>query len=114
MTDDQELRTYFDPLTNSDRAALERRRDQYREQLEAEGYELAIAEGEHGLFAGVLVIDEEGGRVGFLQPDGTVAWLSGALDGIGALGPAIAQNPTRQLTDELNPDVEGLENADLE
>jgi hypothetical protein len=113
MTDD-DLDTYFDPLTNSDRAALERRLERHRDRLEAEGYELAIADGEHGLFAGVLVIDRDQGRFGFLEPSGEVAWLGGGLGGIGALGTAVAQNPTDRLEEQLDPDVEGLENADIE
>jgi hypothetical protein len=97
MTDDQQLDTYFDPLTQTDREALQARMDRYRDRLEAEGYDVTIADGEHGFFAGVLVIDDQQGRFGFLDPDGSVNWLTGGLGGIGALGSAVAQNPTERL-----------------
>jgi len=110
MTDSSKLRKYFKPLTSADRKALERRIEQYGDQLEAQGYEVTIAHGENGFFAGVLVIDESGGRFGFLEPDGSVSWLSGDLGGIGTLGTAVAQNPT----EELQQEVDGLEDADVE
>lgn len=100
MTDDQPLDTYFEPLTPSDRAQLEERMDQYRDQLEAEGYDVATADGERGFFADVLVIDDERGRFGFLDADGSVRWLTGGLRGVGALGGAVVQNPTEQLYDD--------------
>jgi len=110
MTDSSELRKYFRPLTSTDEQTLERRLEKYREQLEAQGYEVTIAHGENGFFAGVLVIDDAEGRFGFLEADGSVSWLSGDFGGIGALGSAVVQNPT----DELQQEVDGLENADIE
>ncbi|MFC3958629.1 hypothetical protein [Halovivax cerinus] len=104
------LGTYFEQLTMSDRAELETRLERYRDQLEAQGYEATVAEGENGFFAGVLVIDDEGGRFGFLEPDGSVTWIGGDNEGIGALGTAVAQNPT----EELAQDPDGLENVDVE
>ncbi len=105
----KDLRSYFNPLSPNDRRRLERRRDEYRDQLEAQGYDVMIAEGENGLFAGVLVIDDEQGRFGFLEEDGSVSWLGGD-QGIGALGSAVAQTPT----EELEQEVEGLEHVDVE
>lgn len=99
MTDDPPLETYFDPLTPGDRAQLEERMERYRDQLEAEGYDVAIADGEHGFFSGVLVIDDERGRFGFLDDDGSVNWFTGGLGGVGALGSAVVQNPTEELHD---------------
>lgn len=110
MTDSSELRKYFRPLTGTDKQTLQRRLEKYREQLEAQGYEVTIAHGENGFFAGVLVIDDQNGRFGFLEADGSVSWLGGGLGGIGALGSAVAQNPT----DALEQDIDGLENADVE
>lgn len=82
----------------------------YRSQLESQGFEVAIAEGDQGFFAGVLVIDDDAGRFGFLESDGSVTWLTGDNQGIGALGSAVAQNPT----DELDQDVDGLENVEID
>ena len=104
-----DLRTYFNPLTPADKRRLSRRLDEYRDQLEAQGFDVALAEGENGLFAGVLVIDNDQGRFGFLEEDGSINWLGGD-QGIGALGSAIAQNPTG----ELNQNIEALENVDIE
>lgn len=104
------LRKYFTPLSQTDKRALERRLETHRDRLQDLGYELAIAEGEHGFFAGVLVIDDENDRFGFLEDDGSITWLTGENQGIGALGKAIAQNPT----DELVQDADGLENVDIE
>lgn len=101
---------YFEQLTMSDRAELETRLERYRDQLETQGYEATIAEGENGFFAGVLVIDDEGGRFGFLEADGSVTWIGGDNEGIGALGTAVAQKPT----EELAQDPDGLENVDVE
>lgn len=101
---------YFEQLTMSDRAELETRLERYRDQLEAQGYEATIAEGENGFFAGVLVIDDDRGRFGFLESDGSVTWIGGDNEGIGALGTAVAQKPT----EELAQDPEGLENVDVE
>lgn len=110
MTDSSNIQNYFRPLTSTDKQTLDRRLEQYRDQLEAQGYEATVAHGENGFFAGVLVIDDEHGRYGFLEPDGSVSWLSGDFGGIGALGSAVAQNPT----DELQQEIDGLENADIE
>lgn len=111
MTDnDTSLDRYFDRLTEADRERLERRLERYREQLEEQGYEVTIAEGTNGFFAGVLVIDDAAGRFGFLESDGSISWITGDIGGIGALGSAVVQNPTR----ELEGRSEGLENADLE
>ena len=104
------LAKYFRSLTPADRARLEERLEQYRPQLEDQGYDAAIAEGEHGLFAGVLVIDRSDGRFGFLEADGSVTWLTGGAGGIGALGSAVAQRPTEALENE----VEGLDHTDVE
>lgn len=108
--DPSDLRAYFNPLSADDRRALEERSEQYRDQLEARGYQVTIAEGEHGLFAGVLVIDEAEDRYGFLEEDGSVTWLGEGLGGIGALGTAVAQNPTRAFQQKM----EELEDSDLE
>jgi len=111
MTDDDApLGTYFDRLTSDDRAQLEERMERYRDQLEAQGYEVTIAEGGGGFFAGVLVIDDENGRFGFLESTGNVSWIGGNVGGIGALGGAVAQNPS----EELRSQVEGLENVDVD
>ncbi|WP_247729111.1 hypothetical protein [Halovivax limisalsi] len=104
------LDTYFERLTMQDRAELETRLERYRDQLEAQGYEATVAAGENGFFAGVLVIDDDGGRFGFLEPDGSVSWIGDENGGIGALGTAIAQKPTEELT----PDGDGLEGVDVE
>ena len=104
------LRKYFNPLTRTDRRVLEKRLEEYRDQLEPQGYELAIAEGNQGFFAGVLVIDDDAGRFGFLEADGSVTWLTADNQGIGALGTAVLQNHT----DELDQEVDGLENAEIE
>ncbi|AGB16595.1 hypothetical protein Halru_2001 [Halovivax ruber XH-70] len=103
------LGTYFETLTMSDRADLETRLERYRDQLADQGYEATIAEGEDGFFAGVLVIDDDGGRFGFLEPDGSISWIGGENGGIGALGTAVAQNPT----EELEPETDGLDNVDV-
>jgi hypothetical protein len=105
-----DLSTYFDPLSSSDRRELEQRAERHRDRLEAAGYEVAVAEGEHGFFAGVLVIDEANDQYGFLEPDGTVAWITADPTGVGTLGDAVAQNPT----EELRPDDDALENVDVE
>lgn len=105
-----DLQKYFNPLTRADKRTLERRLEEYREQLESRGYELSIAEGDQGFFAGVLVIDDDNGRFGFLESDGSVTWLTGENQEIGALGTAVVQNPT----DELDQDIDGLENADID
>lgn len=107
---DSNINKYFNPLTQEDRSALEHRIEQYGDQLRDQGYEVSIAEGTNGFFAGVLVIDEDQGRFGFLESDGSVTWLSDGDGGIGSLGSAVVQRPT----EELEPDVEGLENADIE
>jgi len=107
---DTPLQAYFDRLSSDDRARLEERMERYRDQLEAQGYEVTIAEGEGGFFAGVLVIDEEKGRFGFLESTGSVSWITGDVGGVGALGAAIAQNPTEKLESE----VDGLENVEVE
>jgi hypothetical protein len=108
---DRTLERYFNQLTNEDREQLRERMDRYRSQLENQGYEVALAEGENSFFAGVLVIDRDNGRFGFLEPDGSVAWISGGqIGGIGALGSAVAQNHT----DALESQTEGLENVDVE
>lgn len=108
--DDTPLDTYFDPLSQRERGQLQERKDRYQEQLEAQGYEVSVAEGEHGFFAGVLVIDEDEGRFGFLEDDGSVTWITGGVGGIGALGSAVFQNQSAALEQQ----VEGLENADVE
>ena len=101
MTDNTHLGKYFNQLSYTDRKELEQRMEQYRERLEAEGYELAIAESDGGLFGGVLVIDEESYQSGFLEDDGSVTWLSSNASGIGALGSAIMQNPTTEFENQL-------------
>ncbi|MFC6989817.1 hypothetical protein ACFQJD_15935 [Haloplanus sp. GCM10025708] len=112
MTDESSsLDNYFDRLTNEDREQLTERMERYGEQLRDQGFEVALAEAENQFFAGVLVIDDENGRFGFLEADGSVSWIDGGrVGGIGALGSAVAQNPT----DALETTVEGLENADVE
>ena len=107
---DTDLRKYFNPLSRSDRRELEQRAERHRNRLESEGYEVVVAESEDGFFAGILVIDEMEDRYGFLEPNGTVAWLTADQTGIGSFGDAVTQNPT----DELEPDDEGLENVDVE
>jgi len=109
-SNDPSLGQYFNPLRHADREQLEERLDRYRDQLEAQGYEVTIAEGEQGFFAGVLVIDDEQGRFGFLEDTGTVNWLTGDVGGIGALGAAIAQRPSETLQTQ----VEDAKNADIE
>jgi len=109
MTDDP-LTQYFDQLTNAEREQLEERLERYRPQLEAQGYEATIAEGQNGFFAGVLVIDEANGRFGFLESSGSVKWITGDLGGIGALGSAVAQTPS----DELDGAFDGSEHVDIE
>ncbi|WP_066418072.1 hypothetical protein [Halorubrum aethiopicum] len=106
---DPPLDEYFDPLRTEHRTSLRKRMERYREQLEDRGYEVTIAEGTTGLFAGVLVIDEERGRFGFLEEDGSVSWLDGS-GGFGALGSAIVQNHT----DEFERQAGAIENADVE
>lgn len=107
---DTPLEAYFNRLSSDDRERLEERMERYRDQLESQGYEVTIAEGESGFFAGVLVIDEGNGRFGFLESTGSVSWITGDAGGIGALGSAVAQNPS----EKLESDVEGLENVDVE
>lgn len=109
-SDPPNLGKYFNELTSIDKQTLEDRMERYREQLEGQGYQVTIAEGTQGFFAGVLVIDEENGRLGFLEENGSVTWISGSMDSIGGLGSAVLQNPT----EELEQEVEGLENADIE
>lgn len=109
MTDDS-IETYYDPLTDSDREQLAERAERYRDQLADQGFEVAVAEDDRGFFGGVLVIDDETGRFGFLDADGSVNWLSGDVGGIGALSSAVVQNPSEALEQE----VADLENADVE
>ena len=110
MTDNHsKLTEYFNPLSRADRRTLEERMRTHRDRLEAEGYTVTIAESENGLFAGVLVIDEAQGQFGFLEADGRVTWVTNQNQGIGALGTAVAQNPT----EELDQDIEGLDYADI-
>lgn len=104
------LQEYFNPLTTTDKQALERRLEEHRDRLESQGFEVAVAEAENGFFAAVLVIDDRTDRFGFLEPDGSVAWIAGQEQGIGALGSAVLQNPT----EKLEQDVDGLENAEIE
>lgn len=107
---DTPIESYFNRLGSDDRARLEERMERYRDQLESQGYEVTLAEGGGGFFAGVLVIDDERGRFGFLESTGSVSWISGDVGGLGALGSAIAQNPSEKLESE----VEGLENVEVE
>jgi hypothetical protein len=107
---DTPVETYFNRLSSDDRERLEERMERYRDQLESQGYEVTIAEGQGGFFAGVLVIDDRRGRFGFLESTGNVRWITGDVGGIGALGAAVAQNPSEKLESE----VEGLENVDVE
>lgn len=109
MTDDHAFERYYDRLTSDQRERLAERMERHREHLEAQGYEVALAEGEGNFFAGVLVIDDENGRFGFLEEDGGVSWITGG-GGIGALGSAVVQNPNERLERQ----VDGLENADVE
>lgn len=98
MNDDRAtVESYFDPLTATQRSSLRALMERYRAQLEDRGYEVAIAEGTGGLFGGVLVIDDERGRAGFLESNGSVAWIDGSASGLGALGSAITQNHTDAL-----------------
>ncbi|MES3161442.1 MAG: hypothetical protein PPP55_07710 [Halorubrum sp.] len=98
MSDERStVEAYFDPLTATQRTSLRARMERYRPQLEDRGYEVAVAEGTGGLFGGVLVIDDERGRVGFLESNGSVAWIDGSASGLGALGSAITQNHTEAL-----------------
>lgn len=108
--DPSDLREYFKPLSVSDKTELEQRAETYREQLEAQGYEVAVAESEHGFFAGVLVIDTDAGHYGFLEADGTVAWIRSDPTDVGSLGSAVAQNPT----EALQQDADELDNVDIE
>ncbi|MFC5280148.1 hypothetical protein ACFPM1_15475 [Halorubrum rubrum] len=110
MSDDDGVRRYFEPLTTDQRESLRARMERYRDGLEGNGYELALAEGVGGLFAGVLVIDDERGRAGFLETNGAVTWLDGSTGGLGALGSAIAQNHT----DALDAAVDVPEGVDIE
>ncbi|MEF8825925.1 MAG: hypothetical protein V5A27_06240 [Halapricum sp.] len=107
---DSPVEENFDPIDEAERKRLEARMERYEDQLNEQGYEVAIAEGGGGFFAGVLVIDDAQGRFGFLEENGSVTWITGNVGGIGALGSAVAQNPSEQLQQE----VEGLENADVE
>ena len=111
MSEDRSpVRTYFDPLTSDQQSRLRARMQRYRPQLEDNGYEVTIAEGSGGLFAGVLVIDDERGRAGFLEENGSVTWLDGATGGLGALGSAIVQNQT----DELDSSIDVPDGVDIE
>lgn len=109
MSDDP-VQEYFGPLTASQRESLRARMERYRDGLEGNGYELALAEGVGGLFAGVLVIDDERGRAGFLEANGSVTWLDGSTGGLGALGSAIAQNHT----DALDSAIDVPDGVDIE
>ncbi len=100
------LGTYFQRLTTTDHRQLEERLERHRDRLEEQGFQLSIAEGEHGFFAGVLVIDDATDRFGFLEDDGTVTWIGGAGGGIGALGSAVAQNPSAELDQQLDENVD--------
>lgn len=111
MTDDQSIDRYFDRLSKADRERLEQRLEQYRDQLEQHGYEATIAEGANGFFAGVLVIDDQAGRFGFLESNGSISWITGDVGGIGALGSAVVQNPTDELD---STDGSIGENVDVE
>lgn len=103
MTDEHsKLNAYFNPLTAQDRRQLEERAERHRDRLEQQGFQVSVAQGEHGLFAGVLVIDVSRDRVGFLEDDGTVTWITGTAGGIGALGSAVVQNPSEALNQELD------------
>lgn len=104
---DPPLDEYFDPLRSEHRTSLRKRMERYREQLEDRGYEVTIAEGTTGLFAGVLVIDEDRGRFGFLEEDGSVSWLDGS-GSIGALGSAVAQNHSEAFK-EQTADLDDVE-----
>lgn len=108
--DTPDLGKYFNRLTSVDKQQLEDRMERYRDQLEDQGYQVTTADGSQGFFAGVLVIDEENGRFGFLEENGSVAWITGNLDDVGGLGSAVLQKPTAELKQE----VEGLENAEVE
>lgn len=97
MTDDTtDLGAYLNELTTSDTEQLERRLERHRDDLERRGYEATIARGDQGYFAGVIVIDDDAGRIGFLEEDGSVNWLTGE-GGIGALSSAVVQRPTEKL-----------------
>lgn len=100
MNDD--FNGYFEPLDAEDRKELKRRMERYRDQLEDQGYELTLAEGGNGFFAGVLVIDEDRGRIGFLEADGTVAWLDADATGLGYLGSAIVQSHGPELENSID------------
>lgn len=104
------LTKYFDTLTTDHRRQLEERLHRYGNRLESDGYEVTIAEGANGFFAGVLVIDDAHHRFGFLEENGSVTWLDGATGDLGGLGTAIVQN----RTDEFDQEVAGLENATVE
>jgi len=104
-----EFNGYFEPLDEDHRQELEQRLEQYRDQLEDQGYELAIADGKNGFFAGVLVIDEERGRYGFLEADGTVAWLDADATGLGYLGSAIAQSHGPKLENSIEDETFDVE-----
>ncbi|MFB6162578.1 MAG: hypothetical protein ABEJ86_03940 [Halococcoides sp.] len=111
MTDSSDgIDEYYDPLTNEEHSELEHRLETHRDRLEAEGYEVTIAEGDEGFFAGVLVIDDEQGRFGFLDESGSIEWVKGNVGGVGALGHAIAQNPGEKLESA----VDGLDAVDVE
>lgn len=108
--DTPRLDKYFHKLDSETEDQLEERKERYREQLEQQGYDVVVASGTEGFFAGVLVIDEERGRFGFLEENGSVTWITGHMTNIGALGSAVAQDPT----EELEQSVDGLENADID
>jgi hypothetical protein len=92
------------------RRSFEERARRYETQLESNGYEVTIAEGANGFFAGVLVIDDAEHRFGFLEENGSVTWLTGATGDLGGLGTAIAQN----RTEEFDQEIAGLENVTVE
>ena len=104
-----EFNGYFEPLDEGQRRELERRLEQYRGQLEDQGYELAIADGENGFFAGVLVIDEARGRYGFLEAEGTVVWLDADATGLGYLGSAIVQSHGPKLENSIEDETFDVE-----
>lgn len=104
------LATYFERLSSTDRSRLRDRMERYRDQIEAQGFELALAEGADGFFAAVLVVDAEQTRYGFLEETGAVTWIGGDASGIGGLSSAVLQSPT----DALDQAVDGLENAEVE
>lgn len=107
--DTTEIGQYFQRLSTDDRASLDRRKERYRDQLEAQGLEVAVASGDGGFFAGVLVVDPDDKRFGFLEEDGSVSWI-GEADGFGALGSAVVQSHGPRL-EQIGDELEG---ADVE